>query len=130
MLGPVVYGPRHRIVRRQFGETQPEEHLAAEGDEPGPPERRARNRERKEEQLERAGEDRDEREAGRERGERTERATEFLFVAESGQMLLVRARCTNGRRGLLLGHRNPLSPCIANTSRTRPCRRSHQSEHY
>ena len=85
-LGPLVHGSGERVLPRELGEVQRDEHLAGEDDQPGPPHRRTCEPEAEREQLNHAGQDRDVAEARGERGEIAQRAVELLLVAESGKL--------------------------------------------
>ena len=83
---PLVDGAGDRVARGELGEAQrhqnwPTNTIGQVQKKAGPPKREAEA-----EELEDRGEDRDEGEARRERGEPAERAVQLLFVAEFGQV--------------------------------------------
>src|SRR4029079_2625467 len=89
LLRPLVDRAGQRILPRQLGEAERDEHLAGEDDRPRPPERGARRQEREAEQLEDAGQDRDVAESGGEAGETAEGAVQRLLVTELGELVRV-----------------------------------------
>ena len=88
-LGPVVDRTRNGVARGQLREAERHHDLADEHQRPRPPIGGAAERETEVEQLERAGQDRDVADAGREAGELSDAAVERLAVAEIGEPVVL-----------------------------------------